>query len=140
MGCKPHTHQITANVDASNSKEDALIKLEGTGGINAVSYKATHADKGPSMANDVSSITTTSNANKSLAGEFGKKLTISIPRITIDKQGHVNAVANDEVPIALPSAPTIGDGKLTIKEYFYWNKIGNTFSIISFVKSKKILM
>ena len=28
---------------------------------------------------------------------------------------------------------------LTIKEYFYWNKIGNTFSIISFVKSKKIL-
>ena len=110
-----HTHQITANVDTSNSKEGAIIKLEGTGGTNAVTYKATHADKGPSMANNVSSITTTSNANKSLAGEFGKTLTLSIPRITIDKQGHVNAVTNDEVPIALPSAPTIGNGKLTIK-------------------------
>lgn len=110
-----HTHQITANVDTSNSKEGAIIKLEGTGGTNAVTYKATHADKGPSMANDVSSITTTSNANKSLAGEFGKTLTLNIPRITIDKQGHVNAVTNDEVPIALPSAPTIGDGELTIK-------------------------
>ena len=110
-----HTHQITANVDTSNSKEGAIIKLEGTGGTNAVAYKATHADKGPSMANNVSSITTTSNANKSLAGEFGKTLTLSIPRITIDKQGHVNAVTNDEVPIALPSAPTIGNGKLTIK-------------------------
>lgn len=123
-----HTHQITANVDTSNSKEDALIKLEGTGGINAVSYKATHADKGPSMVNDVSSITTTSNANKSLAGEFGKTLTISIPRITIDKQGHVNAVANDEVPIALPSAPTIGDGKLTIKVGKTPVKVNETFT------------
>lgn len=123
-----HTHQITANVDTSNSKEDALIKLEGTGGINAVSYKATHADKGPSMANDVSSITTTSNANKSLAGEFGKTLTISIPRITIDKQGHVNAVANDEVPIALPSAPTIGNGKLTIKVGKTPVKVNETFT------------
>lgn len=110
-----HTHQITANVDTSNSKEGAIIKLEGTGGTNAVTYKATHADKGPSMANNVSSITTTSNANKSLAGEFGKTLTLNIPRITIDKQGHVNAVTNDEVPIALPSAPTIGNGELTIK-------------------------
>lgn len=110
-----HTHQITANVDTSNSKEDAIIKLEGTGGTNAVTYKATHADKGPSMATNVSSITTTSNANKSLAGEFGKTLTLNIPRITIDKQGHVNAVANDEVPITLPSTPTIGNGKLTIK-------------------------
>lgn len=123
-----HTHQITANVDTSNSKEDALIKLEGTGGINAVSYKATHADKGPSMANNVSSITTTSNANKSLVGEFGKTLTISIPRITIDKQGHVNAVANDEVPIALPSAPTIGDGKLTIKVGKTPVKVNETFT------------
>lgn len=110
-----HTHQITANVDTSNSKKDAIIKLEGTGGTNAVTYKATHADKGPSMATNVSSITTTSNANKSLAGEFGKTLTLNIPRITIDKQGHVNAVANDEVPITLPSTPTIGNGKLTIK-------------------------
>lgn len=110
-----HTHQIAANVDTSNSKEGAIIKLEGTGGTNAVTYKATHADKGPSMANDVSSITTTSNANKSLAGEFGKTLTLNIPRITIDKQGHVNAVANDEVPITLPSTPAIGNGKLTIK-------------------------
>ena len=110
-----HTHQIAANVDTSNSKEGAIIKLEGTGGTNAVTYKATHADKGPSMANDISSITTTSNANKSLAGEFGKTLTLNIPRITIDKQGHVNAVANDEVPITLPSTPAIGNGKLTIK-------------------------
>lgn len=110
-----HTHQITANVDTSNSKEEAVIKLEGTGGENAVSYKATHADKGPSMATDVSSITTESNANKSLDGEFGKTLKLNIPRITIDKQGHVNAATNDEVEITLPSAPTIGDGKLTIK-------------------------
>lgn len=123
-----HTHQIAANVDTSNSEEGAVIKLEGTGGINAVSYKATHADKGPSMANDVSSITTTSNANKSLAGEFGKTLTISIPRITIDKQGHVNAVANDEVPIALPSAPTIGNGKLTIKVGKTPVKVNETFT------------
>lgn len=110
-----HTHQITANVDTSNSKEGAIIKLEGTSGTNAVTYKATHADKGPSMATNVSSITTTSNANKSLAGEFGKTLTLNIPCITIDKQGHVNAVTNDEVPITLPSTPTIGNGKLTIK-------------------------
>ena len=123
-----HTHQITANVDTSNSKEDALIKLEGTGGINAVSYKATHADKGPSMANDVSSITTTSNANKSLAGEFGKTLTISIPRITIDKQGHVNTAINDEVSIALPSAPTIGNGELTIKVGKTPVKVNETFT------------
>lgn len=123
-----HTHQITANVDTSNSKEGAIIKLEGTGGTNAVTYKATHADKGPSMANDVSSITTTSNANKSLAGEFGKTLTLNIPRITIDKQGHVNAVANDEVPITLPSTPTIGNGKLTIKVGNTPVKINETFT------------
>lgn len=123
-----HTHQIAANVDTSNSEEGALIKLEGTGGLNAVSYKATHADKGPSMAADVSSITTTSNANKSLAGEFGKTLTLNIPRITIDKQGHVNAVTNDEVPIALPSTPTIGDGKLTIKVGNTPVKINETFT------------
>lgn len=110
-----HTHQIAANVDTSNSEEGAVIKLKGTGGINAVSYKATHADKGPSMVANVSSITTESNANKSLDGEFGKTLKLNIPRITIDKQGHVNAATNDEVQITLPSAPTIGDGKLTIK-------------------------
>lgn len=110
-----HTHQIAANVDTSNSEEGAVIKLKGTDGINAVSYKATHADKGPSMAANVSSITTESNVNKSLDGEFGKTLKLNIPRITIDKQGHVNAATNDEVQITLPSAPTIGDGKLTIK-------------------------
>ena len=114
-----HTHQIAANVDTSNSEEGAIIKLKGTGGINAVSYKATHADKGPSMAADVSSITTKSNINKSLDGEFGKPLKFTIPRITIDKQGHVNATVDDEILIALPAAPTIGDGKLTIK-------VGNT--------------
>ena len=123
-----HTHQITANVDTSNSKEDALIKLEGTGGINTVSYKATHADKGPSMADNVSSITTTSNANKSLVGEFGKTLTLNIPRITIDKQGHVNTAINDEVSIALPSAPTIGNGKLTIKVGKMPVKVNETFT------------
>lgn len=114
-----HTHQIAANVDTSNSEKNALIKLEGTGGMNAVSYKATHANRGPSMAANVSSITTESNANKSLDGEFGKTLKLNIPRITIDKQGHVNAATNDEVQITLPTAPTIGDGKLTIK-------VGNT--------------
>lgn len=110
-----HTHQIAANVDTSNSEEGAVIKLEGTGGKNAVSYKATHADRGPSMAANVSSITTASNVKKSLDGEFGKTLKLNIPRITIDKQGHVNATADDEVSITLPTAPTIGDGKLTIK-------------------------
>lgn len=110
-----HTHQIAANVDTSNSEEGALIKLEGTGGLNAVSYKATHADKGPSMAADVSSITTASNVKKSLDGEFGKTLEFTIPRITVDKQGHVNKTVDDKVSIVLPSAPTIGDGKLTIK-------------------------
>lgn len=114
-----HTHQIAANVDTSNSEENALIKLKGTGGINAVSYKATHADRGPSMAANVSSITTKSNVKKSLDGEFGKTLKFTIPRITIDKQGHVNATVDDEISIALPAAPTIGDGKLTIK-------VGNT--------------
>ena len=59
--------------------------MEGTDGINAVSYKATHADKGPSMAADVSSITTASNVKKSLDGEFGKTLKFTVPRITIDK-------------------------------------------------------
>lgn len=114
-----HTHQIAANVDTSNSEEGAVIKLEGTDGINAVSYKATHADRGPSMAANVSSITTKSNVKKSLDGEFGKTLKFTIPRITIDKQGHVNATVDDEISIALPAAPTIGDGKLTIK-------VGNT--------------
>lgn len=123
-----HTHQIAANVDTSNSEEGAVIKLKGTGGINAVSYKVTHADKGPSMAANVSSITTESNAKKSLDGEFGKTLTLNIPRITIDKQGHVNAVANDEVPIALPSAPTIGNGKLTIKVGKTPVKVEETFT------------
>jgi hypothetical protein len=37
------------------------------------------------MAADVSSITTKSNINKSLDGEFGKPLKFTIPRITIDK-------------------------------------------------------
>lgn len=114
-----HIHQIAANVDTSNSEKNALIKLKGTGGINAVSYKATHADRGPSMASNVSSITTKSNVKKSLGGEFGKTLKFTIPRITIDKQGHVNATVDDEISIALPAAPTIGDGKLTIK-------VGNT--------------
>lgn len=123
-----HAHQIAANVDTSNSEEGAVIKLEGTGGRNAVSYKVTHANKGPSMATNVSSITTESNAKKSLDGEFGKTLTLNIPRITIDKQGHVNAVANDEVPIALPSAPTIGNGKLTIKVGKTPVKVEETFT------------
>lgn len=114
-----HTHLIAANVDTSNSEDGAVIKLKGTGGINAVTYKATHADKGPSMAANVSSITTKSNVKKSLDGEFGKTLKFTIPRITIDKQGHVNATVDDEISIALPAAPTIGDGKLTIK-------VGNT--------------
>lgn len=123
-----HTHQIAANVDTSNSEKGAVIELKGTGGINAVSYKATHADKGPSMAANVSSITTESNANKSLAGEFGKTLTLNIPRITIDKQGHVNAATNDEVSIALPSVPTIGNGKLTIKVGKTPVKVDETFT------------
>lgn len=110
-----HTHQIAANVDTSNSEESAVIKLEGADGINAVTYKATHADKGPSMEANVSSITTKSNVKKSLDGEFGKTLKFTVPRITIDKQGHVNATADDEISIALPAAPTIGNGKLTIK-------------------------
>ena len=123
-----HKHQIAANVDTSNSEENALIKLEGTGGMNAVSYKATHADRGPSMAANVSSITTASNVKKSLDGEFGKTLKFTVPRITIDKQGHVNATADDEVQITLPSTPTIGDGKLTIKVGNTPVKINETFT------------
>lgn len=74
----------------ANAQDDDIVVLNGTNGTNAVTYKATHAAKGP--ANGY----TSGNTTTSISGGSG---TIKIPQITVDKYGHVTSAADESITI-----------------------------------------
>ena len=90
---KGQTHTITAN-----ASDDDVIILSGTNGTNAVTYSASHADKN---AVDFTGGTSTT----SISG-YGSKGTIVVPKIVVDKKGHVSAT-DETISIQMPSAQTI---------------------------------
>ena len=74
----------------ANAQDDDIVVLSGTNGTNAVTYKATHAAKGP--ANGY----TSGNTTTSISGGSG---TIKIPQITVDKYGHVTSAVDESITI-----------------------------------------
>ena len=86
----------TKVIDAQATDDDVVI-LTGTDGTNAVIYDAKHAKKGPSA------VYTSGNTVTSISGN-GTSKTIKIPQLTVDIYGHVNAAADEEITITLPSA------------------------------------
>ena len=99
---------ITPSLTVSASADDDdIVVLSGGAGANGVSYKATHAKKGPSSG------FTCTNTITSISGGESKK--IKLPQITVDEYGHVTAGAEEEISITIPSQVTPGNGKLTIK-------------------------
>ena len=88
-----HTHTITAN-----ASDDDVVILTGTNGTNAVTYSASHADKN---VDDFTGETSTT----SISG-YGSKGTIVVPKIVVDKKGHVSAT-DETITIQMPSAQTI---------------------------------
>ena len=86
----------TKVIDAQATDDDVVI-LTGTDGTNAVIYDAKHAKKGPSA------VYTSGNTVTSISGN-GTTAKIKIPQLTVDIYGHVNAAADEEITITLPSA------------------------------------
>lgn len=86
-----HNHTITAE-----AADDDIVVLSGTSGTNKVTYKATHAKKGPA------SVYTSGNTTTSISGSGGSG-TIKVPQITVDTYGHVTAATDENVTITLPA-------------------------------------
>ena len=83
----------------ANAEDDDIVVLSGTSGTNAVTYKATHAKKGPSSGFTGSASTTTISGS-------GASGTLYIPKVNVDQYGHVNSVSNSTVSITMPTIPT----------------------------------
>lgn len=88
-GALKSTNSTSFTITA-NAQDDDIVVLSGTNGTNAVTYKATHAAKGP--ANGY----TSGNTTTSISGGSG---TIKIPQITVDKYGHVTSAVDESITI-----------------------------------------
>ena len=84
----------------ANTEDDNIVNLEGTSGTNAVTYKATHAKKGPTNGY------TSNNTIARIAGS-GATGTIKVPQLTVDAYGHVTAAADEDIQIEMPTIPTL---------------------------------
>lgn len=91
---------IDTKVIDAQATDDGVVILTATDGTNAVIYDAKHAKKGPSSSYTSGNTVTSINGN-------GTSKTIKIPQLTVDIYGHVNAIADEEITITLPSAFTI---------------------------------
>lgn len=84
-------------ITAADDDDDVVI-LKGTSGSNGVSYKATHAKKGPVGG-------ATKGATAAVSVGAGQSKEIKIPSITVDEYGHTTALDEKTLTIAVPSAP-----------------------------------
>ena len=84
----------------ASAEDDGIVDLTGTNGTNQVTYKASHAKKGPSNGY------TSDNTTTSISG-FGGSGTIKIPQITVDTYGHVTAASDESVTISIPNKPAV---------------------------------
>lgn len=82
---------------AATGSGDAVISVTATGGANSVDYKIAHDEAG--------SIYTSGNTVTSIGA--GESKTIKIPQISVDKYGHTNTAADENVTITIPAAPKI---------------------------------
>lgn len=91
-------YDLAVDITASAS-DDGIVFLSGTNGENKVTYRATHAPKGPS------SEYTTGDSTTQISGSNGKG-TIKIPQLTVDTYGHVTAAADESISIIMPKIPS----------------------------------
>ena len=84
----------------AGSSDDDVVILSGTNGTNAVTYSASHAEKGPKDGY------TSSNTTTTISG-YGSSETIKIPQITVDKYGHVTVATDESITITMPNKQTI---------------------------------
>ena len=84
----------------ATAKDDDIVILSGTDGTNAVTYSASHAEKGPKSGYSSGNTTT------SISG-YGSSGTIKIPQITVDKYGHVTTATDESITITMPDKQTI---------------------------------
>lgn len=84
----------------ATAKDDDIVILSGTDGTNAVTYSASHAEKGPKSGYSSGNTTT------SISG-YGNSGTIKIPQITVDKYGHVTVATDESITITMPDKQTI---------------------------------
>lgn len=85
--------------DIQNYEVKAGTGLTGGGKIST-SLTISH---GENLAN---AFTGSSNANLTITAGDGEK-TINIPKINVNKLGHITSVSNQQVKITIPSAPTL---------------------------------
>lgn len=90
------------NITATGSG-DAVIGITATGGANSVDYKITHDEAG--------TVYTSGNTVTSIGA--GESKTIKVPQITVDKYGHTNTAADENVTITIPAAPQVQSIKVT---------------------------
>ena len=88
------TTQFTITADAS---DDDVVILSGTNGTNKVTYSASHAQQGPTSG--FNGVATTTSQSPSHSGTA----TLNIPKLTVNKYGHVTDIANQAVKITMPS-------------------------------------
>lgn len=84
------------NINATGTG-DAVISVVGTGGANSVHYSVTHDEAG----------TAYTSGNTTTSIKAGESKTIKIPQITVDKYGHTNTAADENVTITIPAAPKV---------------------------------
>lgn len=123
------TKSFTITAGAS---DDDVVILSGTNGTNAVTYSASHAEKGPKDGYISNNITT------SISG-YSSSGTIKIPQITVDKYGHVTVATDESITITMPDKQTIptlldlgGISGITIADA---NKINNPILALTATKS-----
>ena len=91
---KEHSHTITATAN-----DDDVVVLTGTNGSNAVTYTASHATQGPNTAGN----TATTDTTTAQSPTHGGKIELYIPKITVNKYGHVTSLSDQAVAVTLPS-------------------------------------
>ena len=83
-------------------KDDNVVILVGTTGINSVTYEAKHATKGPSTT-----ASTTKGATSDISATAGAGTkTIKVPKVTVDKYGHTTDLTEETLSITIPGAGT----------------------------------
>lgn len=100
-----HRGWATVDVDIEG---DGVVTATKSGIEGDLEFTLAHAAKGPSNG-------FTGGATTATADAYGESVEIKVPKLTVDKYGHVNSASDVTYKVAIPAAPVVNDGKLTMK-------------------------
>lgn len=87
----------------ANAEDDDVIILEGTNGENSVTYKASHAKKGPTGGATKGAL-----ADVNISG-YNSSGSIKVPKAIVDEYGHVTGLTEQTLSITMPAEQDLTD-------------------------------